>query len=81
MITLIVLGTAATIVVVLFAAMLARHTPRRENRLAYSKTLGAAPWIDAGSSNCDATTSGDAGCGDVSGSDAGCGDGGGGAGN
>jgi uncharacterized membrane protein len=34
MITLIVLGTAVTIVVVLFAAKLARNTPRHENRFA-----------------------------------------------
>ena len=66
MITLIVLGTAVTIVVVLFATMLARNIPRREKRFAYSETFGAAPWIDggAGSSDCDAGTSGDAGCGD-----------------
>ena len=66
MITLIVLGTTVTIVVVFFAAMLARTTPRRENRFAYSGKFGAAPWIDggAGSSDCDAGTSGDAGCGD-----------------
>ena len=82
MITLIVLGIAVTIVVVLFAAMLARNTPRRENRVAYSETLGATPWIDggAGSSDCDAGTSGDGGGGDVGGGggDAGCGGGGGG---
>ena len=66
MITLIVLGTAVTIVVVLFASMLARNTSRRENRFAYSGRFGAAPWIDggAGSSDCDASTSGDAGCSD-----------------
>ena len=82
MITLIVLGTAVTIVVVLFGAKLARNTPRHENRFAYSEAFGAAPWIDGGtgSSDCDAGTSGDAGGGDVGGGggDAGCGGGGGG---
>ena len=82
MIALIVLGTAVTIVVGLFAAKLARNTPRHENRFAYSETFGAATWIDGGtgSSDCDAGTSGDAGCGDVGGGggDAGCGGGGGG---
>ena len=53
MITLIVLGTAVTIVVVLFAAMLARTTPRRENRFAYSDTFGATPWIDGGAGSSD----------------------------
>ena len=69
MITLIVLGIAVTIVVVLFAAMLTWNTRRRENRFAYSETLGATPWIDgsAGGSDCDAGTSGDAGCGDSGG--------------
>jgi hypothetical protein len=81
MIILIVLGTAVTIVLALLGAKFARNTPRRENRLAYSETFGAAPWIDGGggSSDCDAGTSGDAG-GDVGGGDAGCGDGGGGGG-
>jgi hypothetical protein len=46
MITLIVLGIAVTLVVVLFAAVLARNAPRRENRFAASE-LGAVPWIDA----------------------------------
>jgi hypothetical protein len=66
MITLIVLGIAVTIVVVLFAAMRARNTTRRENRFGYSETFPAAAWIDgsAGSSDCDAGTSSDAGCGD-----------------
>ena len=66
MITLIVLGTAVTIVVILFAALLARNTPRRDNRFTYSDTVGAAPWIygGGGSNDCGAGTSGDAGCGD-----------------
>ena len=70
MITLIVLGMAVTILVVLFAAMLARNTPRRENKFAYSEQFLAAPWIDggAGSNNCDAGVSGDAGCADGGGS-------------
>ena len=69
MITLIVLGTAVTVVVGLLAAMLARNTPRRDNRFAYPETFGVAPWIDggAGSSDCDPGTSGDAGCGDSGG--------------
>ena len=79
MITLIVLATAVTIAVGLFAAKLARNTPRHENRFAYSE-----PWIDigTGSSDCDTGTSGDSGCGDGGGGggDAGCGDGGGGGG-
>ena len=48
MITLIVLGLAVTTVVALFGAMLARNTPRRENRIAYSETFGVGPWIDGG---------------------------------
>ena len=82
MITLILLGTAVTIVLALFGAKLARNTPRRENRLAYSETFGAAAWMDggAGGADCDVGTTGDGGCGDVGGGDAGCGDGGGGGG-
>jgi hypothetical protein len=65
MITLIVLGIAVTVVVVLFAAVLARNPLRRENRFAASGELGAMPWIaGGGSSECDAGTSSDAGCGD-----------------
>jgi hypothetical protein len=65
MITLIVIGMA-TAVVVLFAAVLARTAPRREDRLAPSGEHGAVPWIDAGggSSNCDSGTASDAGCSD-----------------
>lgn len=66
MITLIVLGIAVTVVVVLFAAVLARNPLRHENRFAASGELGALPWIDAGggSSDCAAGTTSDAGCGD-----------------
>ena len=66
MITLIVLGTAVTVAVVLLATMLARNTPRRELRFASSGEFGIAPWIDggAGSSDCGAGTSSDAGCSD-----------------
>ena len=66
MITLIVFGIAVTVVVVLFAAVVARNTARRENRFAASGELGAVPWIDAGGvgSDCDAGTTSDAGCGD-----------------
>jgi hypothetical protein len=77
MITLILAGTAVTIVVVvLFTAMRARNIPRRENRFAYSETFAAAPWIDggAGSSDCDAGSSGDAGCGDGGGAGGGGGE-------
>ena len=73
MITLIVLGIAVTLVVVLLAAVLARNAPRRENRFAASE-LGAVTWIDAGSgsSHCDGGTTSDGGCGD--GGDGGGGD-------
>jgi hypothetical protein len=67
MLTLIVLGIAITVIMVLFAAVVARSAHRRENRFAAPGELGAMPWIvDAGgvSSDCDAGTGGDAGCGD-----------------
>jgi hypothetical protein len=66
MITLIVLGIAVTVVVVFFAAVLARNPTRRENRFAASGELGVVPWMDAGggSSDCDAGSASDAGCGD-----------------
>ena len=75
MITIIVLGTAVTVAVVLLATMLTRNAPRRERSFASSGEFGIAPWIDggAGSSDCGAGTSSDAG--------AGCSDGGGGSGN
>ena len=43
MITLIVLGTAITVAVVLFAAMLARNPSHRENRFAASGEFGVVP--------------------------------------
>jgi hypothetical protein len=63
-ITLIVLGIAVTVAVVVLAGVMP-NTRRRENRFAASGERGTAPWIDVsgGGSDCDSGTS-DAGCGD-----------------
>lgn len=65
MITFIVVGIAVTVIVALFAAVVARNAHRRENRFAAYGEAGAVTWIDGGgaSGDCDAGTSGDAGCG------------------
>ena len=66
MVTLIVLGIAATVIGLLFVSVVAPNARRRENRFVASGDPGIVPWIDAGGagSGCDAGTSSDAGCGD-----------------
>jgi hypothetical protein len=65
-ITLIVVGIAVTVVMVLGAALVANNAHRREIRFAPSGEAGAVTWMGAsGASNdCDAGSTGDAGCGD-----------------
>ena len=71
MITSIVFGVAVTVIVVIFAAVFAKDTRRRENRFTNSADPGAASWIAAGGGggDCDAGATGDAGCGDGGGGD------------